>query len=355
MFSHLKNDRFDRAGITEQIVAIPKADLHLHAEAGPRLDQLLAARGERSAYDWNHWAKHAMVNLGPGMPRLLDMAKELISPEQDAEPEYFRARVEMALAEAASSGALYAEVRFGRETVARKDFMTLFREAEQNVQKRFPHFMAEPLATLIPQQDPERTVRLAEACLEAAGNGLRGVDLIPDPYHTEADWTMVYPLAERFASAGLGITIHAAEFSTANLSAALDCPGVRRIGHGIQAAGDPHLTGKLVSSGVALECCITSNVILGAVRSIVRHPVKRLLDAGVPVTVNTDNPVRFRTDLAQEYSRAVESGMTVAELGQATRTAIEYSFTTPLRRDRLRERFRTLVPTGSDAPAAGQP
>ena len=60
-----------------------------------------------------------------------------------------------------------------------------------------------------------------ETCLRARDQGLAGIDFIPDPLDTEADWTVAYRWAERAAEAGLGITAHAAEFSTANLTAAL--------------------------------------------------------------------------------------------------------------------------------------
>ena len=80
-----------------------------------------------------------------------------------------------------------------------------------------------------------------ETCLRARVQGLAGIDFTPDPFDSEADLTEVCRWAERAAEAGLGITVHAGEFSTANLAAALRLPGITRIGHGVYAAAGDEL------------------------------------------------------------------------------------------------------------------
>ena len=260
------------------------------------------------------------------------MSQELVPPEVDADPIHFGARIEQLFWDAAATDAIYVEVRFGRETVTREDFMTRFREAEHRVAEHVPHFRAEALATLMPQRDWARTELLVEACLRAAGEGLAGVDIIPEPYVEEADWSPMTPLAERLALAGLGVTVHAGEFSPANLLAALELPGVTRIGHGIHAASNPRLLEQVSRAGVALECCITSNVLLGAVDTLESHPLKYLVESGIPVTINTDNPVRFRTNIRREYELASTVGLTSADIAAATHTAIAFAFTSDQRR-----------------------
>lgn len=313
---------------------LPMTDLHIHAESSARLDALLASRDDRVAYDWSVWARE-VATLPPGAARLQAMSRDLIAPEVDADPVKFRARIEQLLLDAAALGAIYVEVRFGRDTITREDFMTGFRDAERRVIARHPHFRAEALATLVPQRDWPHTEMLVEACLRASSEGLAGVDIIPEPYDQEADWSAMIPVAERLAGAGLGITVHAGEFSTANLRAALSLPGVTRIGHGIQAAFDPPLLDLVRRAAVALETCVTSNVILGAVDNHQVHPLKQLVDAAIPVTINTDNPVRFRTDIRREYELASRLGLTSADLATATRTAIDFAFTSDERRQDL--------------------
>lgn len=78
-----------------------------------------------------------------------------------------------------------------------------------------------------------------------------------------------------------------------------------RIGHGVSAADDPALMAELASRDIHLEVCPTSNVQLGLYPSLAAHPVKRLIDAGCSVSLNTDDPVMFGTTLNREYLRAI--------------------------------------------------
>ncbi len=324
------------------VAALPKADLHVHAEAGPRLDRVLARRQGRPPYDWRGWVRRMLAEMPPGMPRLLGMAGELRTlAALDEEPEHFVARVADLLEEGAADGAALVEVRFGREQALLPDFMRLFREAERQVRERYPRLRAEAISVLGPyaprrdralQHDVERRL---DACLRLAEEGLAGVDFLSDPYDIEADWADIYRWAERAAGAGLGITVHAGEFSTANLAAALRVPGLKRIGHAVYAAFDPRLLDRLAASGVTVECSLSCNVVLGAVASYEEHPIRRFLEQGIPVTLNTDDPVRVCTTIGREYAIAAALGFTPAELLACTRNAVQASFTTADRRDAL--------------------
>ena len=323
---------------------MPKAELHFHAEAAPRLERILARERGAPSYDWKIWAQKLMVEVPPGMPRLESIAKLPIPPQED-DREYFGKRILDALAEGANAGAIYVELRFGRDTVLRPDFIPAFRDAERAVQSEFPGFVAEPLVCLIFGPDAAQNEKRVQACVDTAQDGLRGVDFIPQPYSDEADWSPMYRVAERLATAGLGITAHAAEFSTANLKAALRVPGLTRIGHGIHALADDELTTLLFASGAVLECSLTSNVILGAVDSYAEHPIRALVDAGIPVTLNSDDPMHFSTTIDREYAIASHLGFSDIELMDLTRNAIEYSFTSGDRKAMLFERLDSHVLT----------
>jgi adenosine deaminase len=316
--------------------AIPKADLHLHQELSPRLDLVLAARSSRPARDWTQWRTALVADVPAGIQRLHKLSADFPVPESvDADDDLFVSRVGQLLEESAADGSLYVEVRFGKETPLREGFMDLFRSAEARVQHAYPRLRAEPVATIVTFLDRDHVERLTAWCVGAAKDGLAGVDLLYQPYEREADWRPLYRLSERLASAGLGITAHAGEFSAANIAAAAAAPGLTRIGHGIHAADDPRLLELLAQRGITLECCLTSNVVLGAVPSLAAHPLRKLIAAGVRVALGSDNPVQLGTTIGTEYDRAALLGCTRDELIRFTRIAITSSFTSSERRRQM--------------------
>ncbi len=322
--------------IDPALAALPKADLHVHAEAAPRLDRVVARREGKPPPDMRETVR-ALLDEPPGMPRLIHMA---VPPQPetealDAEPENFILRVADALEEAAADGAILVEIRFGGITILRSDFMPLFREAERRVRACYPRLRAEAIIVFVQSWTAEQIEQCLAACIRSASEGLAGADFISSPYDREADWTPIYRWAEQAAAAGLGITVHAGEFSTANLAAALRVPGVTRLGHAVYAAQDPRLLDRMARSGVTVECSLTCNVLLGAIPSYEAHPIRQFMAHGIPVTLNTDDPVRVGTTIGREYAIAAALGFSRAELLGFTRNAIQASFTTAARRAAL--------------------
>ncbi|HEX3298286.1 MAG TPA: adenosine deaminase [Nocardioides sp.] len=111
---------------------------------------------------------------------------------------------------------------------------------------------------------------------------------------------------------------------------ALRLLGAERIGHGTSAALDPQLLDHLARSGVPLEVCPSSNVATKAVASLDEHPIRTFREAGVMVTVNSDDPSMFGTSLNQEYEIAARlldlDASGVADLASA---AVRASFADP--------------------------
>ncbi len=131
--------------------------------------------------------------------------------------------------------------------------------------------------------------------------------------------------------AGLRSLPHAGETTgPATVWSALHDLGAERIGHGIHAITDPRLLDHLAEHRIPLEVCPTSNVRTGAVPSMAAHPLARLVQWGVIVTLNTDDPGMFGCDLLGEYRVAHERfGMTAAELAQLARNGIDASSCPP--------------------------
>lgn len=318
------------------VAALPKVDLHLHQEQVPWLDRVLAEREGRAAYDWRGWARRLMAETPPGMPRLARLGEVRPVPvELDDDPELFVARIAALLEEEARDGAILVEVRCGQESPLRPEFMALFREAERRVQARYPCLRAEVIVPLLLWFEPERLERVLAACLRLAREGLAGIDLLYRPYDTEAEWSVARGVAERAVAAGLGVTAHAGEFSTANIAAAARLPGLTRLGHAVYAAEDPRLLATLAERGITVECSLSCNVVLGVVPSYELHPIRRFVEAGIPVALGTDDPVQICTTIGREYAIAAALGFTRSELLGFSRDAIRAAFTTPERRDAM--------------------
>ena len=131
--------------------------------------------------------------------------------------------------------------------------------------------------------------------------GVVGVDLAgAEALYPTDGYKEVFSLASRF---GLNITIHAGEAAGAeSVRAALDF-GAKRIGHGVRVTEDESLLERIKASDVLIESCPTSNLQTGAVPSLAEHPIGRFLEAGVPVSLCSDNMTVSDTDLPREWAK----------------------------------------------------
>ena len=150
-----------------------------------------------------------------------------------------------------------------------------------------------------------------------------------------AKFATVFARARR---AGLHVVAHAGEEGPpAYISEALDVLGAERIDHGVRVLEDRDLTLRLVRDGVCLTVCPSSNVALRVADSMAAHPLRRMLEAGLRVTVNSDDPAYFGGYLYDTYARAAEAlDLTDEQLTTLARNAIEGSFAHPARKQELR-------------------
>jgi len=136
------------------------------------------------------------------------------------------------------------------------------------------------------------------------------------------------PHFEQAIAAGLRSVPHAGESTgPESIWDALAMLGAERIGHGIAAAQDPALMTHLVEHDIALEVCPTSNVCTRSVSSLAEHPLPQLVEAGVTVTINSDDPPMFSTTLTNEYDVAAGLlGLDDDGVAELARTAVRRSF-----------------------------
>jgi adenosine deaminase/aminodeoxyfutalosine deaminase len=130
------------------------------------------------------------------------------------------------------------------------------------------------------------------------------------------------------AEQGLRLTAHAGEsVGPESIWSAINDLHAERIGHGLHAWQDAELVRELGRRQIAVEACISSNVMTGCCMSLEQHPVRRYFDAGLLVTLNTDDPAMFHTTLTREYQIAQDVfGFSDDELRQLARNSFMASF-----------------------------
>jgi adenosine deaminase len=195
------------------------------------------------------------------------------------------------------------------------------------------------LITDIPSESADASGPFTVGLLEQEANplvvglGLGG----PEAGHPRARFR---PWFERARRAGYPAVAHAGETAGAEhvRQAVLDL-GVRRVQHGVRAAEDPEVLRLLAERGICCDVALTSNECLKVVPSVKEHPLRRMMAAGVPVTLSTDDPPFFGTDLLREWERAQrELDLNVAELWDLNLNGLRYGLAdTGLRRKLLRE------------------
>ncbi|GAB2466941.1 adenosine deaminase [Jatrophihabitans fulvus] len=136
------------------------------------------------------------------------------------------------------------------------------------------------------------------------------------------------PHFQRAVAEGLHSVPHAGESTgPETIWDALEHLAPERIGHGIAAARDPRLMERLAADGIALEVCPTSNVCTQSVPSLAEHPLPALVEAGVPVTINSDDPPMFSTTLVREYEVAAELlDLDESGVAELARSGVRHSF-----------------------------
>ncbi|MEE8277257.1 MAG: adenosine deaminase [Thermoanaerobaculia bacterium] len=259
------------------------------------------------------------------------------------DPEDFQLVAREFLAEQSRQNVLYSEVHFtigshlangvdGDEVADALDEVRREGERAGGVRMRW-------IPDIVRNVGPARADRTLEWALDGRRKGVVALGL--SGFESEPN----EPFREHFqvaAAEGLHRVAHAGEHGGPDsIRSVLEIFDAERIGHGIRAADDPALVEELAGRGIPLEVCPSSNVRLGVVAELARHPFDRLWRSGVAVTVNSDDPTFFDTTLTQEYlalSRAFGYG--APQLATLSLTALEHAFLDRPERSAFEEEFR---------------
>lgn len=316
----------------------PKVELHLHlegaappsfirglaSEKGVDLSEIFKEDGGYAYRDFDHFLS------------VYEAACSVLTG-----PEEFHRLTQAVLEELAEHGVVYAETFVspdfcgGGDLEAWKDYLAAMQEAHVE------GVTLKGIITCIRHFGPEKAKPAAICAAETYGDfirgfGIAGAELMGKP----SDFLWSFDCARE---AGLQLTAHAGEWGDA--ASVRDCwktLGIERIGHGVRAAEDPKLVEDLAEAGVTLECCPGSNVFLGVYPELAKHPIQKLREAGVKVTVSTDDPPFFDTTMTKEYEDLERTfGWGEEDFAEVNATALDAAFCDDATRAEVAKRLET--------------
>jgi adenosine deaminase len=315
--------------IAEFARSLPKIELHLHLEGSVAAGTFRELAAKHGVPLPPHTAPEDLYRYGD-LQEFLAVYGLVCRTMRDADD--FRRVGYEALASCARSGARHVEMFFSPHAhfgdgVA---YGTMLDGLEAAIADAgADHGLS---CRLIPAHSRELGPAAGEDFLDMVLADLResvigiGLDYYERP-HPPAPFAEMYARAKR---SGLRVTAHAGEDGPASyVRDSLDLLGAERIDHGYHVVDDPALVARCREDGVFFTTCPSTTQVTTVWRDLADpdHAIRRMIDAGLRVTINSDDPPMFGTDLATEYARlAAEMGLTAGQLGACALAAIDASW-----------------------------
>ncbi|HEX6467794.1 MAG TPA: adenosine deaminase [Streptosporangiaceae bacterium] len=324
----------------EFIDALPKVELHVHlvGSASPRTVLELAARHPDNRLPKNEEGLREFFEFRdfPHFAKVYDAVTDVVRTPEDVAALVVGAARDLA----AQNGRYveltvtpYAHVRRGMPMPAVTEALDLAAEEARSCGVRVAYIFDIPgeLGAPAARATVEHALNHPPQALVALG--LAGIE-----YERAAHRDAFRDAFRAATAAGLHSVPHAGEMTgPESIWEALDGLGAERIAHGITCLDDPRLVARLRAERIPLDVCPTSNVRTRQVADLAAHPLPRLLDEDLVVTLNSDDPPMFGTTLTGEY-RAVAAafGYGRADLAGLARAAVDASFLDDPAKDALR-------------------
>lgn len=321
---------------------IPKAELHVHLEGTISPDAYVRIARRNGLAPTDPHGIFACDDFPSFLRAFLEVVKALRRPEDFAElaTEY--------LARSAEENVRHVEF-FLSPATQRKFVPDLDPHAmiaavwDACERARSEHdISARLILDVVRNLGEEEALIDVDLALATADNGVVGIGLGGDERHFPArDFQRAYAKAR---DKGLRRTVHAGEAAGAeSIVDAVELLGAERIGHGVAARGNLEVLALLRDRGVTIDACPTSNRFTAALARGEDHPLREFLDAGIGVTLSSDDPSFFKTSVAAEYEYAAALGCGVEEITAIAKASFERSFLPASDRQRLVETVDAYV------------
>lgn len=325
----------ERAKIERYVAAVPKAELHVHLEGSIRPATLLTLAQRNgvdlpvsTVADLQNWFAYRDFD------HFIEIYFNISSCLKTAE-DYELIAYEFG-ASMAQQNVRYAEVTFSPSThhfslgVPFDTYFTGLTRGRLRAQMAFGVEMRWVFDIVRNIPDETRNRQRAEytlaVALEGMDDGVVALGLggaeVGHPPEQYARWF------EKAREAGLHSVPHAGEtVGPASVWGAVLVLGAERLGHGVRSIEDPRLLAYLEDRRIPLEVCPTSNICLGVYADLAEHPLPRLHAAGVPVTINSDDPPLFNTTLNDEVKLLIDAfNFDISTVNLIILNGVRYSF-----------------------------
>ena len=315
-------------------IALPKVELHRHLEGSLRLSTMLdVARKHGVTVPVSMFNLSGLVQVQDQDPmtfsNFLDKFKTLRLFYRS--PDVIHRVTREAVEDAAKDNVRYMELRFTPVALSRAegfplhDVMDWVAESAQNAAKDYGIKIG-LIASVNRHESPELAEQVAWLAVEHMKHGMVGMDLAGN--EAEFKSAPFHDIFKEAKQSGLHITIHAGEWGPAeNVRDAIEHVGAERIGHGVRVLEDEKVTALAKERGVTFEVCVTSNFQSGVVNEVEKHPLPRMLENGLKVTINTDDPSVSRITLSNEFQLSHEKlNISIDALKQSVLLSAESAF-----------------------------
>jgi adenosine deaminase len=322
---------------------LPKVELHRHLEGSLRLQTMLdVAHAHGISLPASIMDLSDMVQVQEADPFTFQnfLAKFNTLRLFYRSPDVIHRVTREAVEDAARDNVRYMELRFTPVALSRAerfplhDVMDWVSDSAAQAAEEFG-IQVRLIASVNRHESPELAEQVAWLAAEHIVDGVVGMDLAGN----EAEFS-AKPFAGIFGEAkqaGLHLTIHAGEWGGAeNVREAIEQVGAERIGHGVRIMDDENVIALARERSTAFEVCVTSNYQSGVVPALSDHPLPRMLQADLNVTLNTDDPSVSRIDLSHEFKLVREDlGIPIDVLRERVLAAADASFLPEGERDML--------------------